>query len=512
MNKKRLLTSLIILVILAAFVGLDWETNSFYTSGFDTVKDIGRGALSPDWSHFSKALEAAVITLSYAGAGLVLAMAIGFTLSLFGAGLISQNKWLRGGCMRLLAFMRAIHELIWALFFVASIGLSPLAAVFAIAIPYGGMLGKVYTDIFLQVKEEKVQALRQVGASKAQLILFAYLPEAYNNLVSYTLYRFECAIRSSSILSFVGLAGLGLRIQLNLNDLQYSTAFMYVYVLVALVALVDLWGNLHRRYKTKDKWSGKLMAALLIFSWYYVGHVDGGFYESLFTEKNLKFSMKFIHGLLGVGVDNPAFLDQASIVEVLKLTLDTLQMSLIAITLAGLGMLTSVIFATRQYAPKPIFYIIRGLYLFTRAIPELIWAMIIVFVIKPGILAGAVALAIHNFGILSKLCAEVVEDLDQRPLQAMRLSGAGFLQMIVFGVLPMASSQFIKYTIYRWEIILRTTIIVGFIGAGGLGYYFKTHMSWFHYTHVSLVLIAYFILVRLADWTAHKLDKAYSKA
>lgn len=508
--KKKGISFLILSLIVLSFVLVDWENNGFYTSGLSTIGEILQGALRPDTSHFLKALEAAVITVSYAGAGLFLAIIFGFVLSLFAAGLITKNKLVRGLSQRLLAFMRAIHELVWALFFVASIGLSPLAAVFAIAIPYGGMLGKVFTDILVQVDGKKIGAMEQSGSSKFQMIFFAYVPEAYKHLVSYTLYRFECAIRSSSILSFVGLAGLGLKIQLNLNDLKYDTAFMYVYVLVALVALVDLWSNMHRKYMDQDRWSSKVMVLILGLSWYYVGSVDRAFYESIFNAKNAHYSLEFLKDLIGFNHKTIAYLDPKAIFKVFMLTLETLQMSILAISLAGLGMMTSLIFATRQYAPKPLYFIMRGLYLFTRAIPELIWAMIIVFMIKPGIWAGAMALAIHNFGILSKLCAEVVEDLDQKPLEAMRLSGSGFFQLITFGVLPMAASQMIRFIIYRWEVILRSTLIVGFIGAGGLGHYFKIHMSWFHYSHVSLVLMAYLILVGLADRFSKTLDDVYS--
>jgi phosphonate transport system permease protein len=146
-----------------------------------------------------------------------------------------------------------------------------------------------------------------------------------------------------------------------------------------------------------------------------------------------------------------------------------------------------------------IFSVVRVIFIFLRGIPELIWAMIIVFVLSPGILAGALALGLHNAGILGKLYAEVVEGLDPRPLQALRSAGAGRFQVLAYGVIPQAMPRFATYFLYRWEVIIRSTIIVGFVAAGGLGMEFRLSMSYFHYTNITLLLFWYLILVVAVD-------------
>ena len=132
------------------------------------------------------------------------------------------------------------------------------------------------------------------------------------------------------------------------------------------------------------------------------------------------------------------------------------------------------------------FFVMRAVFVFTRGVPELLWAMLIVFVFSPGVLPGALALAVHNYGILGKLSAEVVEDLDPRPARALRTAGAGNFQMLLYGVLPQVLPQFLTYMLYRWEVIIRTTIVVGFVAAGGLGREFRLSMSWFQYDKVIL--------------------------
>ncbi|HVI21717.1 MAG TPA: ABC transporter permease subunit, partial [Bacillus sp. (in: firmicutes)] len=104
------------------------------------------------------------------------------------------------------------------------------------------------------------------------------------------------------------------------------------------------------------------------------------------------------------------------------------------------------------------------------------------------------------FGILGKLCAEVIENMDERPVRNLASSGASKSQMLLYGVLPSAMPQFLTYILYRWEVIMRTTIVVGFVGAGGLGLQFKMSLSFFHYTDITLLLICYCLLVFIADF------------
>jgi phosphonate transport system permease protein len=249
---------------------------------------------------------------------------------------------------------------------------------------------------------------------------------------------------------------------------------------------------------------------LIAFSWQFIFVVEDASISDLFSEKNAFHTKQFFQGLVGVGEEHPAFFNLENWKNALKLTYDTLMISIIAIGISTIGMLLTVIPAARNSAEGTLtlsrkwynwllFGLIRCLYVFSRSVPELVWAMIIVFIFKPGILAGALALALHNFGILGKLCTEVVEDLDLRPVRNLASSGASSGQLLFYGVLPAVMPKFITYILYRWEVIIRTTIVVGFVGAGGLGQQFKLSMSWFHYTDVTLILICYLLLVGFVD-------------
>ena len=253
---------------------------------------------------------------------------------------------------------------------------------------------------------------------------------------------------------------------------------------------------------------------LAVASWAYIlVGADSGLGD-LFETKTWHNAWGFVRELAGAGSQRtPAFLDGGAWRSALRLSVDTLAMSVLAIAIAGIGALLTFVAAARNVAfgelsgPRSmagvaVFIVVRAAYALTRGIPELFWAMLIIFVLSPGILPGAIALGIHNLGILGKLSAEVVEDLDPRPARALRAAGAGNFQMLLYGVLPQALPQLVTYLLYRWEVVIRTTVVVGFVAAGGLGREFRLSMSFFHYDQVALLLICYLILVLGVDLAA----------
>ncbi|WML48163.1 ABC transporter permease subunit [Neobacillus sp. PS3-34] len=98
--------------------------------------------------------------------------------------------------------------------------------------------------------------------------------------------------------------------------------------------------------------------------------------------------------------------------------------------------------------------------------------------------------------------------MDPRPVRNLASSGASKAQLLFYGVIPAVMPRFLTYILYRWEVIMRTTIVVGFVGAGGLGMQFKLSMSYFQYTELTLLLICYMILVLIADFASESARKA----
>jgi phosphonate transport system permease protein len=531
---RLILSLLLIAVFVWSLFSIQWNSDLFHAGGIPTMLQILKGLIQPDLSAevLIKGFESAWITLAYAVAGMFLALIYALVVGTLASGTLTSRRisrltskiFFRG----ILGFTRSIHELIWAWLFVAAVGLSPYAAIFALAIPYGGILGRIFADMLNDVREEPITALRAAGASRLQILFYGYLPLIWADMISYTMYRFECAIRSSAIMSFIGLGGLGYQIQLSLADLKYDQVWAYVFFLIALVLLVDIWSNYVRKGLTERKrrngfssgWRSSLFAILLIIgSWVFITVGENSQLFELLSDKNIEYAKKFFGSLIGINDKHPAFLNGGSWSAALKLTLETLEMSIIAIGFATVAAFLTVIPAARNIADGSLtsskrwynwilYGIVRITYIFSRSVPELVWAMMIIFIFKPGLLPGAIALALHNFGILGKLWAEVIEDMDPRPIRNLATAGASKFQIFFYGILPSVLPRFLTYILYRWEVIMRTTIVVGFVGAGGLGMEFKLAMSYFQYTEITLLLLCYMILVVIADFASESTRKA----
>lgn len=250
---RGLLTVLLLAAFAWSFTNVDWDRPVFHAGGLRAIGEIAAAFFSPTLSGglLVDALDETWTTLAYAVAGMTVALAIGFPAGVIASGTVTRTPWLRrlniGAARGLLAFLRAIHELVWAWLFVAAIGLSPMAAVLALGIPYGGILGRIYAELLQDVPEAPLRALRSAGAREWRVLLYGRLPMALPDMVSYGFYRLECGIRAAAIMSFVGLGGLGQQIQLSLDDLNYERMWTFAYFLIGLIVLVDVWSTLFRR-------------------------------------------------------------------------------------------------------------------------------------------------------------------------------------------------------------------------------------------------------------------------
>ncbi len=188
-------------------------------------------------------------TVAMATVGISLALLLAIPLSLLAARVLSLSAltgtmargpfWLRQSVRWILIILRSIPELVWALVFVRVVGLGPTAGVLAIALTYVGMLGKVYAEILESADQHATRTLLQNGSSRLQAFCFALLPACASELTSYTIYRWECAIRSSVVLGFVGAGGLGQEMDNSMKMFAGAEVATMLLVFIALVALAD---------------------------------------------------------------------------------------------------------------------------------------------------------------------------------------------------------------------------------------------------------------------------------
>jgi len=202
--------------------------------------------------------RAAIETLAMATAGIALAMLFALPLGLLLTHSLSISRigpgrgrffglGLRGFTRFLLLFIRGVPEIVWALLLVRVFGLGPAAGVLALAITYSGMLGKVYSEILESSDTRASRALLLAGSSRSMAFFYGLLPGAVQELASYTVYRWECAIRASVIMGFVGAGGLGQLMDQSMKMLNGSEVSSIVILFLLLVLMADLISYLIRK-------------------------------------------------------------------------------------------------------------------------------------------------------------------------------------------------------------------------------------------------------------------------
>ncbi|KRN28893.1 ABC-type phosphate phosphonate transport system, permease component [Lactobacillus selangorensis] len=180
--------------------------------------------------------------------------------------------------------------------------------------------------------------------------------------------------------------------------------------------------------------------------------------------------------------------------------IETIQMAMIGTTIGTLFAIPMALIAAHNIVKNPF---IRGcvrLFLdITRSLPDLLLAALFVAVFGIGATAGVVTLAIFSFGMISKLFYEAIETIDAGPFEALNATGANRVQMIAFAVVPQILPAFISYFLYTFEINVRASTVLGYLGAGGIGVYLQRSLSEFDYSDTAVIILATLVVVVAID-------------
>lgn len=437
--------------------------------------------------------QATLETLAIATAGMALAGLLAVPLAYLASSAGRERPTLNPLTRSLLTVLRGVPELVWALVFVRVFGLGPAAGVLALGLTYGGMLAKVYAEILESVDAAPAQALRRSGASRPLAILYGLLPQAARELASYTVYRWECAIRASVVMGFVGAGGLGQLMDQAMKMLNGGEAASILLCFMALVFAADgLSGWLRRALETPPAeraspfgasslslLAGSLLAVAASFRLLDIG------FGALFTGEALATIGEFVAGFF------PPDLSAEWLGRVAKGVWETLAISVVGTLLAAVA---GLLLALPRWRP-PCSFLLNSL----RSVPELVWATITALAVGLGPFAGALALALHTTGVLGRLYSEALDNAPAAPGRALHLAGAPGGLAFLYGTLPGAAPQLIAYTLYRWEMNIRMAAILGFVGAGGLGQLLYFELSLFHHAQASTVIIAMLLLSIAVD-------------
>ncbi len=240
---RRWLTSLALL--LASAIALVWSAKGIGLSipellrGLPWIWDLVSRMLPPNWAFFGRLIRPVIETVQIALWGTLLSVLLALPLCFLAARNLSPSLAVFHLTRQALNALRGINEIIFALIFVAAVGLGPFAGVLALSIHGAGMLGKFFAEAVEEIEAGPVEALRATGTRPALVAVFAVLPQVIPSWIASTLYRFEVNLRAATILGMIGAGGIGFELVSSLKLFQYQDTATCVLVILAMVMTAD---------------------------------------------------------------------------------------------------------------------------------------------------------------------------------------------------------------------------------------------------------------------------------
>ena len=503
-----------------------------------------------DASFLGKVLTSLWLTVRYA----VVAMSLALVIGVVGGVLGARSWWTRSTpllevfrrVIRLLATaIRSVHELMWALLFISAVGTSPLAAVLALALPYGGTLAKVFSEILDEAHSSASEVMRATGGSGFAAFLGGVVMRALPDLLTYALYRLECAVRSSAVLGFVGIPTIGYHITTSFEDGHWREIWTLLYALLLVVLLFEWLGSRVRHLMAKGGVTGGLAKAedslerlyqsrpksvflrgvtLFVLSLAAAGWaLESDWASGLSAERrweNLqRFSLELVPFPVREAGDWGAFfpwVKELLVWDGVDALWRTLHLGTTAALLAGAIALVGMLWGARSLAteaPRGVFLggsvlrrlggrFVRGAALLSRSFPEFILAFLLLQIFGPTVWALILALAVHNAGILLRLGAEVIDNAPSRAAEVVLLQGGGRTSAYLAALLPEGFNRVVLFLFYRWETCIREATMLGMLGVGSLGFLISESGAKFYFDEMLLWVVMGGMLVFIGDLTS----------
>jgi phosphonate transport system permease protein len=191
---------------------------------------------------------------------------------------------------------------------------------------------------------------------------------------------------------------------------------------------------------------------------------------------------------------------QRALPQIWRPLIETLQMAWLGTLFGVLLGIPWLFWSSRNTTPHPVLmWFARTLMTIVRSIPDLLYAAVLVAVLSFGPLPGVVAITIFTLAILAKLGSEYVEAIDPGPIEALKAAGATGTQVIVYGVVPQVAASLLSYILYIFEVNVRASTVLGYVGAGGIGFLLNRYVALFQYQRIAVLLIVIFVVVIIID-------------
>jgi phosphonate transport system permease protein len=443
---------------------------------FDPFLELTRmvnGLVTPDFFATEYLFQAIIQTVNFAIIGVCLGLVLGAPLAL-----IYQHPIVSSCC----AFLRAIHEIFWALLFLQVFGLSPITGILAIAIPFAATFARVFHDILNQSSDNPLESID----SRADIISrFTYgkIAQVMPQLMSYTCYRFECALRSSAVLGFIGMPTLGFYMETAFRQGNYSEGAALLIIFIALIGSIRYW------CPPKSLGIYLVIACVTLVD---IPNVDSSLLLRFISQDILPPALVNVATLAEVQWSSLyAWFNTILSEQAIPGAIATITLALLALAATHFITLSAHAIASKHLWPTLLTWFGRFILLIGRSVPEYILAFIFLMLLGPSMLPAVIALAIHNGCVIAYLAVKQSNTITPQQMQMTRLN------QFNYHIMPTIYPNMMALMFYRFEIIVRETAVFGILGIMTLGFYIDSNFSEIRYSN-ALVLITCTALLNVA--------------
>lgn len=512
-NKPRNYNSIAataVLVLLAA-IGA-WSVNSIginlvtISESADNAANFVSRMFPLEFPPMAELLSLISETLAIVFLATALSVILSVPLAVIAARTTTFSPTARWISRALIVLARAIPDLVLAIVFIRLFGIGAIGGILAMGIHSVGMVAKLYADAIEELDDGPREAIESVGGSRTQQIVSA-IPQALTpQLIATALHRFDINLRTSVLLGYVGVGGIGMAIADSLRTLNYREGMALALVVLLLCIVMELLSGSLRAIIMRKSDSSLLSGTWVDRMWgtkiedkrkaAKQGATDGKpsinppwsaarvsrvlttialvlITIAAFAETEIS-AANFFSGLANLPETMALFLPPSSggiAGEIFQLLLDTLQIAFAATFLGAiLAIPIGIMAASNVVANKWVHGFFRVLIVVIRGIPELILAIIFVVISGLGPVAGTLALALGAVGLLSKLVADSLEETDTDVQEALRTTGATASQIFFAATVRQAIPAFIAHCLYLLDTNIRSATLLGVVGAGGIGF------------------------------------------
>lgn len=442
---------------------------------------MAKGLLSPNFFATEYLFQAIIQTVNFAIIGVFLALILSIPFTL-----LYENPIISSCC----AFLRAIHEIFWALLFLQIFGLSPITGILAITIPFSATFARVFNDIIQQSSESPIASIDS-NADIISRYTYGKLAQVVPQLMTYTRYRFECALRSSAVLGFIGMPTLGFYMETAFRQGNYSEGGALLIIFIAMIGSIRFWCP------------PKLAWVYLIFAFFTLPDIPAINYD-LF----IQFISQDILPPAFIGVDGLAdvqwtlfgkWLIDILSTQALPGIITTITLALLALAATHFVTVSTHAMTSKHLWPTAWEVVAHLGLVIGRSVPEYILAFIFLILLGPSMLPAIIALALHNGCVIGYLS---VKQSNTIPYQQMHM---GKLNHFNYAIMPSIYPNMMALLFYRFEIIVRETAVFGILGIMTLGFYIDSSFSEIRYSNALILIICTALLNVVIDMTSRRL-------